>query len=190
MSHQPAPHARAALSELYTHPAVPENRPVVDRIAVAVRVVLWLTLGGWIGALVLFAAVVAPAAFRVLPSSELAGRLVGEVLPALQLFGAAAGILLALCARVLRRAPVALALPLLLGALGPVSLFGITPRMEEVRVRALAEAPDPVARLTFGRLHAVSGALYAATLVGAAALAGVHARAEAGGAAKKKRALP
>jgi hypothetical protein len=163
---------------------------VVGRVAVALRGVLWLALGSWIGALVLFAAVVAPAAFRVLPSSELAGRLVGEVLPAVQLYGAAAGIVLALAARVLRRGRVALLLPLLLGALGPVSLFGITPRIEEVRARAFAESPDPAARAAFGRLHAVSGALYAATLAGALALVVVHARADVGGRPKKNRQLP
>jgi hypothetical protein len=162
---------------------------VSDRTAVALRAALWLLLGGWIGALLLFAVVVAPAAFRILPSSELAGRLVGEILPALQIYGAFAGPTLAVLAGLLGRNRLTRLLPLGLGALGLFSLFGLTPRMEQVRDLAFGDRSDPVARATFGRLHAASGAAYAATIAGAALLVVLHARADVQP-AKKSRKLP
>ena len=79
------------------------------------RSTLWLTLGAWIGAWLLFGAVVAPTAFRVLPSTEVAGSLVGPVLEALHLYGAAAGALLALVTVALGRGPLLIVLPLLMG---------------------------------------------------------------------------
>ena len=49
--------------------------------------VVALLLAAWLGAGVLFAAVVAPAAFAVLPSRNLAGALVGRVLPVVLIAG-------------------------------------------------------------------------------------------------------
>lgn len=160
------------------------------RRAVLLRSLLWLLLGGWAGALVLFAAVVAPAAFRVLPSGEQAGRLVGEVLPALQLYGAGAAVALAVLARRLGRGPLATLLPLVLGGLGLVSLFGVTPRLEEIRDLAFGAPPDAAARARFGRLHAVSGLLYGATLAGTVVLVVLHAAGDDPGQAKKNRDFP
>ena len=57
----------------------------------------FILLSAWLGAGVLFATVVAPAAFAVLPSRELAGALVGRVLPVIFVSGivvATAGLLL------------------------------------------------------------------------------------------------
>ena len=71
------------------------TRTVGDRMASALKAVLWLSLGGWIGALTLFAFGVAPLAFTVLPSTELAAKLVGPLLMGLNLYGIAAGIGLA-----------------------------------------------------------------------------------------------
>ena len=50
-------------------------------------------LAAWLGAALTVAAVVAPAAFEVLPSRALAGALVGRVLPVLFWSGAAVGLL-------------------------------------------------------------------------------------------------
>ena len=47
--------------------------------ALVIRSSLWLVLGGWLGAWLLFAVGVAPTAFRVLPSSEIAGSLVSPL---------------------------------------------------------------------------------------------------------------
>jgi hypothetical protein len=52
-----------------------------------------ILLAVWIGAALLFTAVVAPAAFAVLPTRTLAGALVGRVLPVLFYSGAVVGIL-------------------------------------------------------------------------------------------------
>ena len=68
---------------------------IVGRSAIlrfVLRTALWLLLGGWIGAWLLFGGVVAPTAFRTLPSTEVAGLLIGPVLTWLHLYGAAAGI--------------------------------------------------------------------------------------------------
>ena len=71
------------------------------------RPLLWVILGAWLGALGLFGAVVARAAFRVLPSSELAGAMVGATLGPLQLAGAVAGGLLAVLGALLGRGALA-----------------------------------------------------------------------------------
>src|ERR1041385_2725318 len=44
-------------------------------------------LSAWLGAAILVAAVVAPAAFKVLPTRTLAGALVGQVLPVIFIAG-------------------------------------------------------------------------------------------------------
>ena len=59
-----------------------------------------LLLSAWLGASILFAAVVAPAAFTILPSRSLAGALVGRVLPVVF----ASGLVVALLALALDRA--------------------------------------------------------------------------------------
>jgi hypothetical protein len=91
---------------------------------------------------------------------------------------------------VLGRGPTTRLLPLFLALFGLISLFGLTPRLEEIRPLAFGAPPDPAARARFGRLHAASGILYAATLVGAVVLAALHARAEVGARPKKNPARP
>ena len=56
----------------------------------AARSLLWITLGGWIGAWIFFSLGVSVVAFRALPSAELAGQVVGPLLGFLHLYGAAA----------------------------------------------------------------------------------------------------
>ena len=94
------------------------------------RALLTVALSAWLGAGLLFAAVVAPAAFRVLPSRALAGALAGAVLPVLFWTGAAVGVWGVLA---LRRPPArrwALGLAILLAAtlvliLGLIDDFGV-----------------------------------------------------------------
>ena len=50
-------------------------------------IVILVLLSAWLGAAVLVATVVAPAAFAVLPTRTLAGALVGRVLPVLFIAG-------------------------------------------------------------------------------------------------------
>jgi len=54
--------------------------------------VAFILLSAWLGAGVLFATVVAPAAFAVLPSRALAGALVGRVLPVIFVSGIVAAV--------------------------------------------------------------------------------------------------
>jgi hypothetical protein len=118
-------------------------------------------LGAWIGAALLAAASVAPAAFRVLPTRALAGALVGQVLPAVFVSGAVVGIVAALLSW--DGAPFARArtgLPLAAAVACLVAQLVITPRIERVRatigadIEALAKS-DP-RRVEFGRLHGIS----------------------------------
>ncbi|HET7564931.1 MAG TPA: DUF4149 domain-containing protein, partial [Gemmatimonadaceae bacterium] len=52
-------------------------------------------LSVWLGAVAYFIAVVAPAAFRVLPERTLAGALIGQTLPAIFIAGIVVGVLVA-----------------------------------------------------------------------------------------------
>jgi vacuolar-type H+-ATPase subunit I/STV1 len=144
--------------------------------AAAIELIL---LGAWLGAAVTVAAVVAPAAFRVLPSRTLAGEVVGQVLPVIFI----AGIVVAIVSVALeaRSEPsflrIAIAGPfaaMLVGCI--VAQFIIGPRIEIVRasiggaVDALAAA-DP-RRVQFGRLHAFSVLWMGVAMLGAAAAIG------------------
>ena len=140
-----------------------------------------LVLSLWLGAAVFLAAVVAPSAFAALPTRELAGALVGRVLPVLFVAGAAAGII----ALLLEATAPARARPSRRGArmaiMGMVILacaiaqLGVAPRIETLRAglsAPLASLPpgDPQ-RVAFGRLHLISvGWLGAAMLAAAAAV--------------------
>lgn len=127
---------------------------------------LWL----WLGAALLFVAVVAPAAFAVLPTRALAGLLVGRVLPTVFWSGALVGLLLAIAESGWRRYAALAVLAFALAA-----QLGVAPRIQRLRVELgpdieAVDASDP-RRLAFGRLHAVSVALLGAAMVAAAALA-------------------
>lgn len=124
----------------------------------------------WLGAALLFAVVVAPAAFAVLPTRALAGLLVGRVLPVLFWSGAAVGALLAVGSAGWRRWA---ALILFLSSLG--AQLGVAPRIQHLRAalgpHIEAVAPGDERRVAFGRLHALSVALLGVGMLGAAALA-------------------
>jgi len=144
----------------------------------ALRTCLWLLLGGWFGSYLFFGAVVAPTAFRVLPSTQLAGDLVGPVLTKLHLFGAFAGIAIALVARALGRGALLVALPVALSAVCLYSHFGLSLEMAEIR--ALAFGPHTTAEITarFNALHRISLALFVGVGIAVTALIGLHAEAD------------
>ncbi len=132
---------------------------------------LWL----WLGAALLFVAVVAPAAFAVLPTRALAGLLVGRVLPTVFWSGAAVGLLMAIAESGWRRYAAVAVLAFALAA-----QLGISPRIQRLRAELgpnieEVDASDP-RRLAFGRLHAVSVALLGGAMLAAAALALVPRR--------------
>jgi hypothetical protein len=116
----------------------------------------------WLGAALIVAAVVAPAAFDVLPTRTLAGALVGRVLPVLFWSGAAVGVLaLWLGWRLPSPSPAPRAVAaLVLIASSLVAQLVIAPRIERVRaeIGGPLEALDPSnpLRQAFGRLHGMS----------------------------------
>jgi hypothetical protein len=142
---------------------------------------LWLVLAGWLGAWILFAFVVAPAAFRVLPTTEVAGRLVGPVLAALHLYGVGAGIALAALAWALARGGASLWIPLAMAALCLVSHFGVTAQIEAIRPLAFGPSGSPEMAARFQLLHQVSMGVYTAVGVAGFALVALHARADTRG---------
>lgn len=127
----------------------------------------------WIGAALLVAAVVAPTAFRVLPTRAMAGQMVGGVLPVIFVSGLVVGAATALLAW--RDggdfARTRVVLPLVLSASCAIAQFVIYPKIDRLRaemgpsIEALDKS-DP-RRAEFGKLHGISVAW-----MGAAMLAG------------------
>ena len=144
----------------------------------ALRTCLWLLLGGWFGSYLFFGAVVAPTAFAVLPSIELAGKLIGPVLTKLHLYGALAGIALALVSKSIGRGPLMVAAPIALSALCLYSHFGVSAQLNEIR--DLSFGPDGAAELAarFGALHRISLSIFIGIGIAVTALIGLHARAD------------
>ncbi|HWE44126.1 MAG TPA: DUF4149 domain-containing protein [Gemmatimonadaceae bacterium] len=132
----------------------------------------------WLGAALLFAAVVAPAAFAALPTRTLAGTLVGAVLPALFLAGIVLGAMVAAASVALHRGRIVTAGTvggLLVAISCAAAQFVVAPRIE--RARASIGGPiesvpssDP-RRVAFGRLHGASVAWLGVAVVGAAVVA-------------------
>ena len=130
-----------------------------------------VALSAWLGAAILVAGVVAPAAFAVLPTRSLAGALVGRVLPVVFYCGAAVGLI---AAAVGRTAPSSTARQVA-GAFMTITCLVaqllVAPRIERVRAdagRPIDElAAGDARRTAFGRLHAAS-----VLLLGVAAMAG------------------
>jgi len=148
--------------------------PIHRGIAVAQLVVA----SAWLGAALLFVAVVAPGAFAALPTRTLAGALVGAVLPSLFDAGIIVGALLAVASLVMRRGRIVT--PGTVGGLVmaiscAAAQFIVAPRIE--RARASIAGPiesvpssDP-RRVAFGRLHGASVAWLGVAVVGAAVVA-------------------
>ncbi|HKG93459.1 MAG TPA: DUF4149 domain-containing protein [Gemmatimonadaceae bacterium] len=145
-----------------------------------------VALAAWLGAALLAAAVVAPAAFAALPSRALAGAVVGRVLPVVFLSGAAVGALVAAGAVSAGGAGAAhgrwrAAAAAVLALSCALAQFAVAPRIERARAAIGASidsvpADDP-RRATFGRLHGLSvlclgvGMLAAGTALGLSAAA-------------------
>jgi len=132
-----------------------------------------LLLAAWLGASTLFATVVAPAAFAVLPSRSLAGALVGRVLPVVY----TAGIVVALGAMVLDRrgggrAPRGRRAALAVAALAcAVAQLVVAPRIEQLRAESGGgdAITEDNARRAFGRLHTASAACLMLAMLGVGA---------------------
>ena len=117
-------------------------------------------LAAWLGAALVVAAVVAPAAFDVLPSRALAGALVGRVLPVLFWSGILVALLTAVLGWRLPASPSRVGAAIVLAAACVTAQLVIAPRIERVRaaIGGPMDALDPSnpLRQTFGRLHGAS----------------------------------
>ena len=135
-------------------------------------------LSVWLGAMAYFSFVVAPAAFAVLPTRQLAGNLVNRALGITELIGIALGatlIVLLLIARTARRKAFWFELVLLslMTAAMLSSRLVVSRRLHELRARlgdvsALA-ATDPY-RLAFDQLHQYSVWLMSFAIIAALVL--------------------
>jgi hypothetical protein len=139
-------------------------RPVMPAL---ISIVL---LAAWLGAAVIVAAAVAPAAFEVLPTRTLAGALVGQVLPVLFWSGVVIGLSVLWIGWRLPSPVARTWSALVLVGACVVAQLVIVPRIERVRaaIGGPMDALDPTnpLRQAFGRLHGLSVAC-----LGAGALA-------------------
>lgn len=136
-------------------------------------VVVSVLLSAWLGAAVLLASVVAPAAFAVLPSRALAGALVGRVLPVIFI----AGLVVALASLGLdsgdrgRAIRVRRAMLIVAAVSCAAAQFAVAPRIERVRKEIGGPVeelpPDDPRRIAFGRLHAASVAWLGLAMIAA-----------------------
>jgi uncharacterized membrane protein len=140
------------------------------------RFVQIFALGTWIGSIFYFSAAVAPGAFRVLPSQDLAGLLVEFTLRRLHTLGVVAALvflfvsaLLAVSASISRKA-------MLLPAVGVAIMLVLTLISQHVVIRRMnvlrremgsvvVTPKDSPLRVEFDRLHGVSVKLEGATLL-------------------------
>ena len=119
-----------------------------------------LLLAGWIGSWAAFALLVAPTAFRVLPSMELAGELVSPIVSVLHWYGAAAAVLLALIAWRLGRGRLLVLLPLAAAALCAYSELAVTTELSAIRPLVFGPGGSTELAARFQHLHRVSVAIF------------------------------
>ena len=130
----------------------------------------WLLLGSWLGSWGLFAFVIAPTAFQVLPGPGAAAQLVGPVLASLHHLGIIAGAGVALANVTLRRPWPLWAAPIALAVLCVVTEYGITAAIHDVQPSATGPEYDLDAARRFGQLHQASRAVFGTVLLGVAAV--------------------
>src|ERR1700674_4020558 len=140
------------------------------------RFLMLLSLVCWIGGLIFFAFVLAPTAFSVLPTTHLAGNVVGRALGKLHWMGFISGIVFLASSLIYSRftdgtmhlfAARHILLCLML-ALTIVSQFGIIPRMDTLRASLgdVRSAPaDNPERIQFATLHVWSTRVEGAVLL-------------------------
>ena len=140
------------------------------------RFFMLLSLVVWIGGIVFFAFVVAPALFTLLPNTHLAGLVVARSLKTLHWIGLCAGLVYVLTSFAYARLTTASVQPLaarnvllyIMLALTAVLQFSIIPRMDALRLsvgQIDAVASDNPARLQFDALHVWSTRLEGAVLL-------------------------
>ena len=138
-----------------------------------------LALGTWVGSIFYFSAVVAPSAFAVLPTKDLAGTLVGQSLSRLHAMGLILAIVFLIAGGAIAGSIRVFSKPAMIGVvvmvlLTAISQNNVTHRMNELRtaMKSVEKTPpeDP-RRAEFDRLHSVSVGLESAVfLIGLASL--------------------
>jgi uncharacterized membrane protein len=140
------------------------------------RFLMLLSLVVWIGGLIFFAFVLAPTAFSVLPTTHLAGNVVGRALSKLHWIAIFSGIVFLISSlfysRLVDGTPHIFAarniLLCLMLALTLISQFGIIPRMDTLRASLgeVSAAPiDSPDRIQFDALHVWSTRVEGAVLL-------------------------
>jgi uncharacterized membrane protein len=140
------------------------------------RFLMLLSLVAWIGGLIFFAFVLAPTAFSVLPTSHLAGNVVGRALGKLHWIAIISGIVFLASSLIYSRFTEGTAhvfagrhvLLCLMLALTLVSQFGIIPRMDVLRssLGDVRSVPiDNHERVQFDALHVWSTRVEGAVLL-------------------------
>jgi hypothetical protein len=128
-----------------------------------------LSLAVWLGGIVFFGAVMAPALFSILPKRELAGAVVTRTLGGLHWIGIVAAVVFLACSLLATRTIAwrdGLVVAML--ALTLVSQFGVARRMQALRANMVeidAVAPSDPRRVEFNRLHRISTGLEQAVLL-------------------------
>lgn len=138
---------------------------------------MWLALVVWVGGIIFFAFVMAPALFAVLPSHQLAGNVVNRVLPTLHWMGIVAGLVFLTTAvttsyhykgqvrPLARRCCLLIAVMMVLTL---VSQVGVSRRMSVLRAEmgTIDElSVNDARRVEFNRLHGWSTRIEATVLV-------------------------
>ena len=133
-------------------------------------------LGTWLGSIFYFSAAVAPGAFRVLPSQDLAGLLVEFTLRRLHTVAVIAGLLFLIASAAMALTSAGAGKRLILPVAGVVVMVALTVVSQHVVIRrmnvlrremgSVVETPkDSPLRVEFDRLHGVSVQLEGATLL-------------------------
>jgi hypothetical protein len=140
------------------------------------RFVQVFALGTWLGSIFYFSAAVAPGAFRVLPSQDLAGLLVEFTLRRLHTVGVIAGLLFLIASAAMALSSMGAGKRLILPVVGVVIMVILTIVSQQIVIRrmnvlrgqmgSVIETPkDNPLRVEFDRLHGVSVRLEGATLL-------------------------
>ena len=133
-----------------------------------------LALALWLGGMVFFATSIAPVAFSVLPTRELAGNVVNGVMANLHYlaYGAATVLLLSFALRAMlghvRLMPLKAFLVLLMLGIAVYSGLGVSAPLAEMRreVGSIDRlAPEEPMRVRFGNMHRLSVALMGVNMI-------------------------
>ncbi|MEP7270869.1 MAG: DUF4149 domain-containing protein [Acidobacteriota bacterium] len=139
-------------------------------------------LGLWVGAAALFSFVVAPAAFGVLPTTQLAGNLVSRVLGGVEIIGLIVGVVVLIVLviewiREKRTSVFEVIVCSLMTISMALSRFVISPRLHLLRAqygdRMAALPAEDAARASFNLLHQVSVGLLSFSLFAGLAMLAV-----------------